>query len=297
MLDRHHLMILREVGRLGSVTAAGEKLNVTQSALSHMIRKIEDHYGVEIWQRKGRSLRFTEAGKFILALAQRVLPQIEHAERVLADFSAGKRGALRIGMECHPCQKWLMRITPEYLAAWPDVSYEVRTGFRFDGVAALQDHEIDLLITPDPIDLPELLFFPIIDYQLALVVHEKHRLAQQEWIKPHDLLEEELLTVPVSIERLDIFTHFLIPAQCRPKCHRTVESSDLMLQLVAAKRGVAVLPNWLIDDEGADLPLRMLRLGQHGISKSINIGIRRGEEHMDYIAGFLSLAHKFGYKA
>jgi LysR family transcriptional regulator for metE and metH len=297
MLDYQHLAILREVDRSGSVTAAAERLNVSQSALSHMIRKVEDRYGVKLWLKQGRGLRFTQAGEYLLGLAQRVLPQMEHAERVLTDFAQGRRGVLRTGMECHPCQRWLMRLTPRYLAAWPDVDLDVRTAFRFDGVAALLGHEIDLLITPDPIDLAELLFTPVIDYELVLVVHEAHPLAQSDWATPPDLLDEVLITVPVGIERLDIYTQFLVPGQCRPRQHRTAETTDLMLQLVAARRGVSVLPDWLVREEGAQLLIRAVRLGKGGINKSINLGVRRGEEGIAYIAGFLSLAQELEAKA
>ncbi|WP_445501724.1 LysR family transcriptional regulator [Microvirga sp. G4-2] len=297
MLDHQHLTILREVDRSGSVTAAAERLNVSQSALSHMIRKVEERYGVNLWVKKGRGLRFTQAGEYLLALSQRVLPQLEHAERVLADFAEGRRGSLRTGMECHPCQRWLMRLTPHYLAAWPDVDFDIRTAFRFDGVAALLGHEIDLLITPDPVDLPELLFTPVIDYELVLVVPEAHPLARRDWATPPDLLDEVLITVPVSVERLDVYTRFLVPGQCRPRQHRTAETTELMLQLVAAGRGVSVLPDWLVREEGAHLPVRAVRLGKDGINKSINLGVRRGEEGIAYIAGFLSLAQEVGIEA
>ncbi len=295
MLDRQLLAILREVDRLGSVTAAASRLNVSQSALSHTIRKFEERTGIEIWMKKGRSLRFTQAGAYLLALAQRVLPQIEHAERVLIDFASGQRGALRVGMECHPCQKWLMRMTAAYLAQWPDVDFEVRTAFRFDGLAALLDNEIDLLITPDPIDQPEVLFTPVFDYELVLVVQDAHPLAARDMALPHDLIGEELITVPVSLERLDVYTRFLVPAHCRPRRHRTAETTDLMLQLVAAGRGVAVLPDWLVREEGSDLPIRTVRLGPDGIGKSIHLGIRRGEEGVEYMAGFLALARETGW--
>lgn len=296
MLDSQHLSILLEVDRLGSVTAAADRLNVTQSALSHMIRRVEERHGVKLWVKSGRGLRFTQAGLYLLALAQRVLPQIDHAERVLADFAQGRRGALRVGMECHPCQKWLTRLTPHYLAAWPDVNFDVRTAFRFDGVAALLGHEIDLLITPDPVYLQDLHFVPVIDYELVLVVHADHQLAARPFAQPEDLLAEELITVPVSLDRLDIYTRFLVPAHCKPKTHRTAEATDLMLQLVAADRGVSVLPDWLVHEEGADLPIRAVRLGKRGIHKSINVGIRRGEEEIAYIAGFLAIAHEMGVK-
>ncbi|QCO16212.1 LysR family transcriptional regulator [Azospirillum brasilense] len=290
MLDRQILTILREVDRVGGVTAAAERLNLSQSALSHTVRKFEERCGVEVWTKKGRSLRFTQAGQHLLVLAQRLLPQFEHAERVLADFASGRRGAFRVGMECHPCQAWLMRMTASYLTHWPDVDFEVRTAFRFDGLAALLDNEIDLLITPDPIETADVLFTPVFDYELVLVVHETHPLAERGAAQPEDLRAEELITVPVSLERLDVYTRFLVPAHCRPRRHKTAESTDLMLQLVAARRGVTVLPDWLVREDGAGLPVRSLRLGSEGIGKSIHLGVRRGEEGVDYIAGFLTLA-------
>lgn len=291
MLDRHHLAILLEVNRLGSLTAAAERLNLTQSALSHSIRKFEEAHGVNVWQKHGRNLRLTQTGLYLLALAQRVLPHLEEAERVLGDFAAGLRGTLRVGMECYPCQKWLMRITSNYLKAWPDVDFDVKTAFRFDGIEALLSNEIDLLITPDPLERPEIQFIPAFDYELVLAVPESHRLASLGVACPEDLTEEELITFPVTLDRLDVFTRFLLPAHCRPRRLRTVETTELMLQLVANGRGVCVIPDWILRHEGAELPLRAVRLGHGaGLQKSIHVGCRKGDDEQAYVKAFLDLA-------
>lgn len=290
MIDRQHLAIIREVSRAGSVTAAAERLNLSQSAVSHAIAKLEDRFGVTIWQKQGRSLRLDQAGEYLLEIAERFVPELEHAERVLRDFAGGRKGRLRIGMECHPCQKWLMRITQPYLASWPDVELDVRTDFRFDGVAALQAREIDLLVTPDPVVLSDLRFVPVFDYELRLAVHEDHPLAGRETIVPQDLADEVLITVPVSVDRLDIYTYFLIPAQCRPRSRMPVETTELMLQLVAAGRGVSVLPDWLLREEGAGMPIRTLGIGRHGLHKQINLGTRASDREFDYVSGFFDLA-------
>ncbi|MDO5641750.1 MAG: LysR family transcriptional regulator [Paracoccus sp. (in: a-proteobacteria)] len=292
MLDRQHLSILRELDRTGSVTAAAEVLNMTQSAASHAMRKLEARHGIALWQKEGRGLRLTQAGEYLLALAQRVLPQIDHAERVLADFAAGQRGALRLGMECHPCQQWLMRVIAPYLAAWPDVDLDMRSGFRFGGIAALLGHEIDLLITPDPLNLPGITYTRVFDYELVLALPDAHPLTGPA--APEDLRDQVLITYPVAPERLDIFTRFLIPAGCLPRRHRTVETTDMMLQLVAAGRGVSAVPDWLLHDEGKGLALRAVRIGA-GLDKGLFIGTRRGEETTDFIAGFVRLAQAIGH--
>jgi LysR family transcriptional regulator for metE and metH len=157
-------------------------------------------------------------------------------------------------------------------------------------VAALQAREIDVLVTPDPVNLSDLQFHPVFDYELRLVVRDTHRLAGRNHIEPADLLEEDLLTVPVTVERLDIYTRFLIPAAFRPKSRVTVENIELMLQFVVAGRGVAVLPDWLVQDMAAGMPVTTLRIGAAGLPKSINVGLRQSDLGIDYLRGFVDIS-------
>src|SRR5688572_27824135 len=121
MLERSHLEIIREVDRKGSMTAAADSLHLTQSALSHAMRKLEQSLGTAVWLREGRSLTLTEAGELLLDAANHILPQLEHAEQGLQRYAKGTRGTLRVGMECHPCYQWLLQITADYMPQWPEV--------------------------------------------------------------------------------------------------------------------------------------------------------------------------------
>lgn len=289
MIETQTLAILREIDRCGSLTLAAERLFLSQSAVSHAVRRFEERHGVDLWRREGRGLRLTQAGEHLLALASRVLPQIDHAERVLEDFARGKRGALRLGMECHPCEQWMMRVVDPYLKAWPRVDLDVTTAFRFGGVAALLGHEIDVLVTPDPVHRPGLSYHPVFDYELVLAVGPEHPLAGAERVEPKDLTEETMLTYPVARERLDIYTQFLVPAGCLPRRHRTVETSEMMIRLVAAGRGISAIPRWLLDETPGAETLYSVRIGA-GIFKSIHVGLREDEAGTDYLRGFLDLA-------
>lgn len=293
-LERTHLAIVRAVDQHGSLTAAAEQLHLTQSALSHAIRKLEDQLGVAIWTREGRRLRPTQAGAYLLAVANRLLPQLTQAEERLRQFAQGERGTLRIGIECHPCYQWLLKVVSPYLAAWPDVDVDVRQEFQFGGIGALFGHEIDLLVTPDPLYKRGLCFEPVLGYEQVLVVGPGHRLRSVPFVQPEQLAEETLITYPVTLDRLDIYTHFLLPAGIRPMRHKPIETTDIMLQMVASGRGVAALPRWLVEDYADHLDLRPLRLGLHGISKQIFIGIRERDAEIDYLRAFveLSCAHR-----
>jgi LysR family transcriptional regulator for metE and metH len=290
MLDRVHLSIIREVERLGSLTAAAGELCLTQSALSHSMRKLEDHLGTNIWFREGRSLRLTPAGQYLLAIANRVLPQFTLAEERFRQFARGERGTLRIGMECHPCNQWLMKIASAYLADWPDVDLDVRQKFQFGGIGALFGHEIDMLVTPDPLYKTGLRFVPVFDYEQVLVVGPDHPLRNASFVTPLQLAEETLITYPVEIERLDIYTQFLLPAGISPKRHKLIETTDIMLQMVASGRGVAALPRWLVEEYDSKFDVEPIRLGKKGVAKQICLGIRESDADIDYIHAFVDMA-------
>jgi len=290
MFDRVHLSMVREIQRQGSVTAAAERLHLTQSALSHSMKKLEASVGTALWQREGRGLRLTQAGEHLLEVATRVLPQLEQADQALADFARGSRGSLHIGMECHPCYQWLLKIVGDYLHQWRDVDVDVKQKFRFGGLQALLEHEIDLLVTPDPTPRPGLTFEPVFDYEQVLVVGRHHALAGLHHIEPQQLADEVLITYPVDIERLDIYNYFLNPAGVSPRARKVIESTDLMLQMVAVGRGVAALPRWLVEENAGRMGITAVRLGPTGVPKQIHLGVRTADLEVRYMGAFIEAA-------
>lgn len=292
MLERIHLAIVQAVDRHGSLTAAADVLCVTQSALSHSMKKLEQHLGTDIWLREGRSLHLTQAGQYLLAVANRVLPQLALAEERLGQYAQGERGALRIGMECHPCYQWLLKVVSPYLARWPDVDVDVKQKFQFGGIGALFGYEIDLLVTPDPLYKPGLRFEPVFDYEQVLVVNREHPLAAADYVKPEQLTREVLITYPVETDRLDIYNQFLMPAGITPRRHKAIETTDIMLQMVASGRGVAALPRWLVDEYAGKMNVVPVRLGRKGIAKQIFLGAREADTDIDYLKAFVELARE-----
>lgn len=296
MIERNHLEVLRAVEAEGSLTAAANRLHLTQSALSHSVRKLERQMGTPLWLREGRQLRLTQAGSHLLALANRLLPQFEHAEMLIGQFARGQAGTLRIGMECHPCYQWLLKVVGPYLEQWPSVDVDVKQKFQFGGIGALFGHDIDMLVTPDPLHRPGLVFEPVFDYEQVLVVAAGHPLAGKSWAEATDLEPETLITYPVAIERLDVFNYLLVPANMRPARHKTIETTDIMLQMVAAGRGVAALPRWLVAEYSERLSIVPVKLGKEGISKQIFLGCRERDVGVQYMDSFMKLAREVRWR-
>lgn len=290
MIERIHLRLLVEVERQGSLTAAASALHLTQSALSHTIKKLEQQLGTKLWNRDGRKLQLTNAGEYLLRESKRLLPQLERVDEVLKLYADEDKGKLSIGIECHPCYRWLIKVVEPFLTQWPQVDVDVKQQFQFGGVAALYNREIDILVTPDPIQKPGLTFESVFQYEQVLVVNDSHPLATFEVIEPHQLADQTLYTYPVALERLDIYQQFLLPAGYRPKQRRVIEATELMLQMVCAQRGVASLPAWLVEEFATRYPIRAVRLGEQGVQKRLYFATLANAAKSRYCQDFVEQA-------
>lgn len=292
MIELAHFRILDALQRGGSLAAAAEALHLTQPALSHAIRKLEQHYELRVWERDGRRLRLTQAGNYLLQLGGQILPLMQQADETLKAFSEGRRGKLRIGMECHPCYEWLLTVVEPFLRRWPDVDLDVIQRFRFNGLEALQNHHIDMLVTSDPLQDDRLVNIGVFDYELRLVVGAEHPLAGHGSVKPKDLKQETLYTFPVARERLDVYTQFLIPASVEPHRQIAMETTEIMLQLVAAGRGVCTLPGWLAERFQHGYAISSIRLGERGVHKTLYLTHRKSDAAIAYIKDFVALGRR-----
>ena len=245
-IEFRHLRTIKAIHDTGGLARAADLLNMTQSALSHQIKGIEEQAGVELFVRRAKPLRLSAAGQKLLAAAERILPLVAEIEADFAGLVSGKAGRLHIAIECHACFEWLFPVLEQFRKAWPEVDVDIRPGLAFDALPALRREEVDLVVSSDPEDLPETDFTPLFDYEPVFVASAAHPLAAKDVIEAADFRGETLITYPVDRHRLDVFSQVLTPAKIEPGAVRQVELTAVILLLVASNRGVAVLPDWVV---------------------------------------------------
>lgn len=293
MVDLLHLRILLALKQRGTLIAAAESLHVTQSALTHQIKNLEHRLGVTLWNKQGRTLMLTQAGKYLAEVADSVLNTVESAEKHVGLLARGKTGKLVLGIECHACYEWFRNILQPYLYAWPNLEVEVTSRHRVDALNAIKQYKLDALLTSDPVLNGLVSYQSLFDFELLLFVSKRHRLAQNSEIAPEALRHEIVLTYPAERERLDVFRKVLQPFNVEPLAHKTVEETDVMLQMVASERGVCLLPEWLLTAQGRDLELTGLRIKDLTLGKTMYLATRTEDAELDYIQWLVKHAAEF----
>jgi len=296
MLEVKHLKTIIALEKTGSLVEASESLYMTQSALSHQIKDLEERLNTALFIRKTRPLRFTVAGERVLKLAKSVLPMFANTERDISRLLSGNAGRLHMAIECHSCFQWLMPAIDVFRDHWPEVELDLTSGFSFAPLPALKRGDVDLVVTSDPQILSGIHYEPLFSYQPMLAVSRHHTLASKAYVEPEDLSDETLITYPVEQERLDIFNLFLDPAGVSPHAIRHAELTIMMLQLVASGRGVAALPNWALTEYLEKDYILAKPLGEESCWTTLYAAIRIEQLEMPYMVEFLKVAKESSFQ-
>ena len=245
MLELRHLKTLVALAETGNLSKAGRRMNLSQPAVSHQVRGIEETYEIELFERKSDPLKLTAAGQLLVELAYDITRRIQNGERDLARIAQGQAGELRIAVECHSCFDWLMPSMDAFREHWPQVELDLVSGFHADPVGLLGENRADLVIVSHAQKRDGVSFHPLFSYEVLALVSRHHPLARKLFVTASDFKNETLVTYPIPDDRLDLVRDVLQPAKVNPERRKT-ELTVAILQLVASGRGVAALPGWTV---------------------------------------------------
>ncbi|MBE9477425.1 MAG: LysR family transcriptional regulator [Proteobacteria bacterium] len=287
-LEFRHLRTIKAIHDQGGLARAASVLNITQSALSHQVKALEEQVGMELFLRRSKPLKLSKAGHKLLKLADEILPRVHALEVDFAEVIDGKAGRLHIAIECHACFDWLFPVLEQFRKSWGQVDVDIRPSLAFDALPALQREEVDVAISDDPEAIDGITFIPLFDYEPTFICATDHPLAKKDYIVAEDLRGETLITYPEDKTRLDVYTELLTPAKIEPKTLRQIELTAVIMLLVASNRGVSVLPDWVVANEQYGHDFATKRITKNGLSRRLYAAVRDADIKLGYIIDFVN---------
>ncbi|MFT5882630.1 MAG: LysR family transcriptional regulator for metE and metH, partial [Crocinitomicaceae bacterium] len=216
-LEMRHLETLTALAETGSLTRASERVSLTQSALSHQLKALEEEYGGELFVRKTSPIQWTRLGERLLGLSYDVRRIVADAERDLSKIQQGVAGQLRIAVECHSCFDWLMPAMDIFRQAWPEVEMDLISGFHADPGGLLDEGRADLVIISQKSRRKDTDFYPLFQFEMPCLLANDHPLVQKDYLTARDFEMENLITYPIPEERMDIYRKVLRPGGVTPR--------------------------------------------------------------------------------
>lgn len=249
-MEIRHLKLVKTVAEEGNLTSASKKLFVTQSALSHQLKEMENKLGAPLFQRINKKMVLTQVGNRILNSAKVILSELQKAEHDVRRFVSGEVGMLRISTECYTCYHWLPSLLKSYHKHFPNVNVVINADATRKPIQFLLQGQLDLAIVSclqsDQKGDHNLSYTKLFSDEMVVVMHKRHRFADKKAIQPEDFRDEHLIVYTAPIEFLDIFQRVLIPAGVTPKKTTTIQLTEAIIEMVKAELGITVLAGWAV---------------------------------------------------
>jgi LysR family transcriptional regulator for metE and metH len=287
-LEMRHLKLLAAVATEGSITGAGKRLHLTQSALSHQLHDAEERLGARLFLRLGKKMVLTTAGERLLASAQRVLEELRQAEEQVQNISSGVRGVIRLSTECYTCYHWLPSVLRAFHSKFPGVDVRIEVEATCRPVAALLEGKLDLGIVSDKVREKKLLIQPLFEDEWVFVMPAGHRLAERPFVRLRDLALERILVYPPR-EDSTLVQKILLPAGIVPREVAEVALTEAILEMIKAGLGVGFLARWAVAPHERHGELVARPLTSRGFRRPWMAATLRARQAPAYLAEFISV--------
>lgn len=290
-LELRHLKTLIALKECGSISLAAKQVHLTQSALSHQIKLLEEQYELALFERKSQPIRFTSAGERLVKLGYDLLPKVIETEADLLRMKQGEQGELRIAVECHTCFDWLMPAMDAFRQNWGLVELDIVSGFHTDTIGLLLSHRADWAVVAEMEESAGIVYQPLFSYEMVGICSKDHPLAQKAVWEAEDFQHETLIHYPVPDDMLDLLRKVLFPVGINPM-RRTSELTIAIIQLVASKRGIAALPYWAVKPYLERGYVVARKITEPGLYSNLYGAIRESDTHIAYIQDFHNTVKK-----
>jgi LysR family transcriptional regulator for metE and metH len=288
-LEVRHLRLIEMVAREGGITKAAHRLHLTQSALSHQLRDIEEKLGTPLFIRLNKKMLLTQAGERLLGAAPLVLDELRRAEEDIRQIGLHREGMLRISTECYTCYHWLPAVLKPFQEVFPRVEVRIIAEATRRPIEALLDGRLDLAITSTAMRNRKLAFKLLFRDELVAIASPQHPLAARPYVTAKDFAAEHLLVYALPNDELTVFQKVLLPAGVKPKQVSRVELTEAIIEMVKAGLGISVMARWAVAPHVEAGTLRALPLTARGLHRQWSAVTIRHKATPPYLRKFVEL--------
>jgi DNA-binding transcriptional LysR family regulator len=241
-MDLRQLEIIRAIADSGSFTAAGEKLHVSQSAISRQILLLEDELGEPVFHRIGRRIRITPAGESLLQLSHRVFQDLHDTVSGISDKRESLRGTMRLVGGMTVCLYAFPALLAEVRRIHPSLDLKITVGSAERSIAMLRSGAGDLGLLTLPVEAADLVSVPVLEEELLVITYPTHPLAQRKEITPADLDKQPFILFETGSITRRLVEEFFTREHIEAHIVMETENVEIIKAMVRNGLGISIIP-------------------------------------------------------
>lgn len=245
-IELKHLRLIKHIVDSGSMSSATQKMFLTQSALSHMLRELEESLGVKIFLRRGKKLLLTDEGRVILDSAEKVLAEISELTKLLENFKGDKKERIRVSTGCYTSYHWLPSVVKLFRQKKPEVLIDIVVEATHKPITYLENGKLDIAITDSKPVIPGLYTTDFLfEDEFLLLVAEDSPYLKLKPFSARALDGEVMFIYEMDEKNSTAFTQFIRPNSIELAAVTKMQLTEGLIEMVAAGLGVTIMPAWM----------------------------------------------------
>ena len=241
-MDLRQLEIIRAIADAGSFTAAGEKLRVSQSAISRQILLLEEELGEAVFHRIGRRVRITPAGTSLLQLSHRVFQDLQETVTGISDTRESLRGTMRLIGGMTVCLYVFPALLAEVRRTFPSLDLKITVAGADRSIPLLRSGEADLGLVTLPVEANDLASEPVLEEELLLITYPAHSLAKKRKILPADLHGQPFILFEAGSVTRHLVDEFFMRERIEPDIVMETQNVEIIKAMVRFGLGIGIIP-------------------------------------------------------
>jgi len=279
--------LIKTIAEEKGITRSLDKLFLTQSAVSHQLRDIEERIGCKIFYRSKNQWLLTSEGKILYETAVTILAELDQAMEKVNGMREGHSGTIRISTGCYTSYHWLPSFLTRMKVLYPKLDVQIVVEATHKPLQNLLDNELDLGITSDPGDDKSLKYIELFKDEVMAVVSVNNILSKKKFLQADDFITQSLIIYSYPLESVSVYQHFLKQQKVMPKQIIAVPLTEVALEMVKAGMGIMSMPKWALKPFVSIPDLQLVKIGPKGLMRTHYAAIRHEDADKKYIVDFI----------
>ncbi len=287
-MELKYFRLIQTIADEGSIANATERLFLTQSALSHQLRELEERLGFKVFQRTRNKWELTQEGTELYKLANTLFTAIDAGFSNIKDITEGSKGTIKLSAECQSFFHTIPGFIQKMGILYPEIDIELTLGTTHQTISQVVSDEIDIAIVTTKPPSETLESIKVFEDEIFAVIHEENELNRFDYLEASHFSQAHLLINSFPLEGVAVYEHFLKPHKNTPKKISAIPFTEITISMIAANMGVMCAPKWQLAPFKMAKELVFKRIGKSGLKRTHYLVVKKEHRTKKYIHDFIT---------
>ena len=286
-MELKYFRLIKTIAEEGNIANSSEKLFLTQSALSHQLKVMEERLGFKVFHRSRNKWNLTEEGQELYKLGNEIIHSIEKGFDKIKYLQEGSKGTIKISTECSTFYQGFPAFMQKMGYLYPEINIEL-TEVSHQSFTKLRAQEIDIAIVTSEPNSKDLMSIQFYEDDVMAIMNNEHALAEKEYLEASDFTNQHLIIQSFPLSTVSVYQHFLRPNSIDPIKISAGIHTEICLEMISANMGIMCLPKWVLNPFKIPANVVYKKLGHNGLQRKHFLVLRKSDRDKKYIDDFIS---------